>query len=106
MKESDLQHAIRLSVGAQPGRVVLWRNNVGEATHVSSGRISVVRYGLAPGSADLVGLRADGRFVALELKAPGGRVRPEQAAWLELVRRMGGVGAVVRSVDEAWEAIG
>lgn len=106
MSERDLQHAIRLALGAEPSRVVLWRNNVGVAQHWESGRVHTVRYGLAPGSADLVGLRSDGRFVALELKAARGRVSPEQEAWLALVRRMGGVGAVVRSVEEAWDAIG
>ena len=64
---------------------------------------------LAPGSADLVGLcitaSGIGRFIALEIKTPTGRVPPEQVLCLALVRRTGGFAAVVRSVDEARAAV-
>lgn len=82
--------------------VALWRNNCGVAEHWKPGaaRPDVVRYGLAVGSADLVGV-VGGRFVALEVKTPAGRVTEEQTQWLALVERCGGVGRVVRSVDEA-----
>jgi hypothetical protein len=79
---------------------VLWRNNTGVAEH----RGARVRYGLAVGSADLIGC-LDGRFVALEVKAATGRASPEQRQWLDLVRRNGGFACVVRSVDEARAAI-
>lgn len=104
MTERDLQQQIRLALGADP-RVVLWRNNVGEAEYWKHGRVQRVTYGLAPGSADLVGLLHTGRFLALEVKAPGQNPKPDQARWLELVRRMGGFAAVVRSVDEAQVAV-
>ena len=63
-----------------------------------------MRYGLAVGSADLIGCLG-GRFIALEVKAAAGRTSPEQRQWLDLVRRNGGFAAVVRSVDEARAAI-
>ncbi len=105
MRESELQQAIRLAI--QPERAVLWRNNCGVASHVTrDGRVLQVRYGLAPGSADLVGLRrSDGRFVALEIKTETGRLSPEQRQWLALVERCGGVARVVRSVEDALEAL-
>lgn len=99
MKESEIQDAVRLALGRERG-VLLWRNSVGTAEHWTGTGVQRVRYGLAPGSADLVGL-VDGRFFALEIKAPGGRVAPEQEQWLALVRRNGGFAAVVRSADEA-----
>ena len=102
-KESEIQDAVRLQLGREPG-VVLWRNNVGTAEHWTPRGVQRVRYGLAPGSADLVGI-VDGRFFALELKAPGGRVAPEQEQWMALVRRGGGFACVVRSVDEARAAV-
>lgn len=99
MSEGATQDAIRVALSGEPG-LVLWRNNVGIAEH----RGQRVRYGLAVGSADLVGC-LDGRFVALEVKTATGRVAPEQKLWLDLVRRYGGFAAIVRSVDEARAAV-
>ena len=99
MSEGQIQDAIRLALTDEPGLVV-WRNNTGVAEH----RGARVRYGLAVGSADLVGC-LDGRFVALEVKTAVGRASTEQRQWLDLVRRNGGFAAVVRSVDEARAAI-
>lgn len=99
MSEGQIQDAIRLALTDEPGLVV-WRNNTGVAEH----RGARVRYGLAVGSADLIGC-LDGRFVALEVKAAAGRTSPEQRQWLDLVRRNGGFACVVRGVDEARAAI-
>lgn len=115
--ESVLQAEIRLALGRDPS-LVLWRNSTGTAAHLNprTNRTTTVRYGLAVGSADLVGILSIdvaiggaptrvGRFVALEIKTETGRVRPEQTQWLALVRSRGGFAAVVRSVDEARAAI-
>jgi hypothetical protein len=99
MSEGQIQDAIRLALTDEQG-LVLWRNNTGVAEH----RGARVRYGLAVGSADLIGC-LDGRFVALEVKTATGRVAPEQRQWLDLVRRHGGFACVVRSVEEAHAAI-
>lgn len=101
--ERDIQHAIREALG-QEGDLVLWRNNVGVAEFTKNGRKQTVAYGLAPGSADLIGLLS-GRFFALEVKAASGRASEAQRLWLDLVRAKGGFAAVVRSVDEAREAL-
>lgn len=99
--ESTIQNEIRWALG-QRGDLVLWRNNVGVAVNGSSR----VVYGLAPGSADLIGILApSGRFVALEIKTPTGKTTKEQELFLQLVRTRGGFAAVVRSVDEANAAI-
>ena len=55
----------------------------------------------APGVSDLIGWTEGGRFVAIEVKAPRGRLTDEQAAFIELVRRSGGLAGVARSVDDA-----
>ena len=105
--ESGLQAEIRLALGRDP-TLVLWRNSTGTASHLNphTNRTTTVRYGLAVGSSDLVGILSPaGRFIALEIKTATGRVRPEQAQWLALVRSRGGFAAVVRSVDEARAAI-
>lgn len=102
--ESAILRAVHATIGALP-YVCLWRNNVGVARYPGRTGLARVRYGLVPGSADLVGVlrRADGAglFLALEVKAPGGRADPAQADFLDLVRRFGGVAGVVRSPAEA-----
>ena len=101
MLENELQRAIRLALGREPD-LVLWRNSVGLTEH-PDGR--VVRYGLAKGSSDLVGVGPQGRFVALEVKRPGEKPTPDQSLFLALVEKRGGFAAVVHSMEEAREAI-
>jgi len=99
--EAVLQNQIRLALGREPD-LALWRNETGVAVH--NGRR--VRYGLCVGSADLIGILAPaGRFFALEIKTATGRVSPDQVRFLNLVRNRGGFAAVVRSVDEARDAL-
>lgn len=54
-----------------------------------------IRFGWR-GCSDVLGMMKDGRLLAVECKAKGGRLRPEQAAFLSLVRRFGGVAFVAR----------
>lgn len=69
--------------------------------------------GLCPGSSDLICLQrlritpelvgqVIGRFVAIEVKAPGKGAEPAQRTFLDNVNQAGGVAGVARSVDEAW----
>lgn len=126
--EREILQAIRIELGRRPDCLV-FRNSVGVAQH--DGRKQ--RFGLAKGSCDLVGIvtmpldldpisgahlpRAEpargeklgphlvGRWFGLEVKTATGRVSPEQTMFLQLVRRFGGFGAVVRSVNEAVDAV-
>lgn len=115
MTEAELQKEVRLTVGQLPG-VVCWRNNVGLATYKNS----KVPYGLCPGSSDLIlivqcfpvleergrfDVKPLGRFAAFEIKTQRGRVREEQVRFIQLVRKLGGFADVVRSVEQALEAI-
>lgn len=100
MRESDVLKAIMLALGNQPD-FRCFRNNVGALQDVT-GRL--VKYGLAPGSADLIGILAPtGRLVALEVKTErrGSKQTPDQENWGRVVREMGGVYEVVRSKEEA-----
>ncbi len=101
-READVQQAIRLALGLEPG-LVLWRNNVGAAFHAETKR--PVQYGVGGvGGSDLIGL-LNGRFIALEIKTPTGRIRAEQLGFIECVRANGGFAAIVRSVEDAKAAI-
>lgn len=64
------------------------------------------RYGLCVGSSDLIGIVAPrGIILALEVKRTiKDQPTPEQVMFLELINRRGGVGRVVRSVDDARKA--
>lgn len=106
MKEGHILDEIRLSLGKQAD-VVLWRNAVVHAEYWDprSGKTIHVHGGLPEGSADLVGILAPGRFLALEVKRPGEKPRPEQVRWLELVRAKGGFAAVVTSGADALDAV-
>jgi hypothetical protein len=53
------------------------------------------------GAADLIGCLPDGRFIAVEVKAPQGRLSPEQQAFLDKIAGLGGVAIVAYSVEDA-----
>lgn len=81
---------------------VAWceRQNTGAAK--VGGRF--IRFGW-PGCSDLIGMMKDGRLLAVECKAKKGRLRPEQAEFLSLVCRFGGVGIVARNSLEVIDAL-
>ncbi len=107
--ETTLQQQIRLAVGTRPD-TRLFRNQVGSLPDPRTGRL--VTFGLARGSADLIGWRTItvtpdmvGRrlavFCSIEIKTATGRIRPEQQAWLGVVQGAGGIAGVARSVADA-----
>lgn len=97
LSESAIQDSIKKA--APSLGVILFRNNSGMTRRR-------VRFGLAVGSSDLIGLLVpSGRFLAIEVKTATGKPTPEQDAFLDAVRAAGGFGAIVRSLDEAREAI-
>lgn len=106
MREARIQQAIRLALGREEG-LVAWRNNTGVLVDRRGQR---VRYGLCRGSSDLVGVVTMpdglGRFAAWEIKGPDGDLTEEQNQFLRLVRRLGGFGCEVRSVDDVLASVG
>lgn len=105
MSESLLVSQIRLALGRVPD-LALYRNSVGVTSEFDpkTHETRTIRYGLAVGSADLVGCLA-GRFFALEVKTPAGRESAEQTRWAECIRAKGGYVKTVRSVDDALAAV-
>ena len=111
--ETTLQQQIRLAVGINP-ETRLFRNQVGSLPDPRTGRL--VTFGLARGSADLIGWRTItvtqamvgtrlAIFTSIEVKTPTGRVRPEQQAWLEAVQGAGGIAIIARSVPDALQMV-
>lgn len=112
--ETVLQNRIRLAISSSCGDVVMFRNHTGALRDPRTGQM--VRFGLAPGSPDLVGWKSVvvtedmvgqrlAVFCGLEVKIPGGRVREDQVNFLDRLRSAGGVAAVVRSEDEALQTL-
>ena len=106
--ERRIQSEIQLAACAGGGPARLWRNNVG-ALKDQAGQL--VRYGLCPGSSDLIGYRTVvitpemvgqrvAIFAAVEVKD---RARPttQQTAFINLVQQAGGLAGIARSVPDA-----
>ena len=107
MSEQQIQQRIRLALSK--GTTRLWRNNTG---CLRDERGQLVRFGLCPGSSDLIGYRTVtitpdmvgqqvAVFAAVEVKAPRGRPTQEQTAFLEHITAAGGIAGIARSVEEA-----
>jgi len=63
-----------------------------------------VRFGFR-GLSDVVGMLRDGRFLAVEVKRPGGQPTTAQVEFLGLVSRSGGVAFVARSVEDVMRGL-
>jgi hypothetical protein len=107
--ETTLQQEIRLALGIRAD-VRAFRNQVGSLPDPRTGRL--VTFGLAKGSADLIGWRTItitpemvgtrlAVFLSIEVKTPTGRVSPTQQAWLSVVHGAGGIAGIARSVPDA-----
>lgn len=80
---------------------VAWceRQNSGAFTDA---RGQFVRFGW-PGCADVLGQLRDGRFLAVEVKAPAGRLSEAQVLFLDRVTAAGGVAFVARNAADVIE---
>ncbi len=103
--ERRIQSDIQLAANG-PAR--LWRNNTGA---LKDARGQLVRYGLCPGSSDLIGYRTVvvtpdmvgqriALFCAVEVKDRG-RPTEQQQAFIDLIQHAGGLAGVARSVPDA-----
>lgn len=106
MKESELTKQLQLLASELGAR--LFRNNVGV---LEDKRGNYVKYGLCVGSSDLIGWRSVeikpedvGKkvavFFAVEVKMKKKKATKEQAAFIEAVRKSGGIAFVVRTKEE------
>lgn len=96
MKETNLMRLIEMEASRLGHRLL--RNNIGQLQD-KDGRW--VRFGVGgAGGSDLIGWTRDGRFAAVEVKTPTGRVSAEQKAFIDAVNRSGGIAGVARSVED------
>ena len=98
--EAAALHEVLLALRNHPSIAWAERQNTG-ALKVG-GRF--VRFGW-PGCSDVIGQMKDGRFLAVECKAPKGRVSDEQAIFLERINTAGGLAFVARDCRDVFDAL-
>lgn len=124
MSERSTQNEIRNDLA---GEVLCFRANVGQAwtgdaTRLPDGSVLIrnprpFTTGLPPGFSDLFGVMAKtvtpdmvgqkvGLFFAGEVKDEKGRVSDKQAAFLQAIKRSGGLAGVWRSPEDARQTLG
>lgn len=100
MKEIDLQNNIRIALN---DIAITFRANVG-VFFTKDGR--PIRTGLPCGFSDLFGFRrSDGKIFFLEIKTEKGRLRKDQAHFLNTMKKLGAIAGVARSTDEALDIV-
>ena len=102
--EQSIQSSILKYLSFMPGHY--WRNN-------STGLWDSTRKrwrpsGQPPGTSDILGILPNGRFVAIEVKAPKQKPTEAQAAFLEKIKENGGLALVaydIECVEKAFKAL-
>ena len=99
--ETDLVRAI-LQLLRLRG-IYAWRNNT---TGVYDPVKGVFRkFTGLKGVSDVLGVLPDGRFLAIEAKAPKGRSSPEQQTFIDDINGWGGLAFLARSLADVDEAL-
>ena len=81
---------------------VAWAERMNTGAAKVEGRF--IRFGFK-GCPDVLGQLKDGRLLGVEVKAQAGRLRPEQALFLERIRGAGGVAFVARDCRDVREQL-
>ena len=111
MNETDISNGIRLELSNQG--IQNFRNNNG-ALPDKYGRL--VKYGLMPGSGDIIGIlphkirpedvgKTVGIFTSIEVKTPKGKATEAQSRWMNMINEAGGLACIIRDADEVEAAI-
>ena len=95
-KETDIVSAILTYLAYK--KVLAWRN---QACGIATKNGHYIRFG-QKGIADIIGIMPNnsGKLLALEVKTQTGKLTEHQADFLADVVRQGGVGEVVRSIED------
>lgn len=99
--EKDIQKAILEYL--QLLRIFAWRNNTGAMSGEHHGKKWFMRFGF-PGIADILGILPSGRFLAIEVKRPGGKLTLDQVAFKQAVESNGGMYLLAQSIDDVKKA--
>lgn len=98
--EAQVLKTVLRTLELHPAVGKVWRMNTGAGKLVRAGGASQwIQFGF-PGSPDIYGYMKDGRAIYCEVKRPSGRVKPEQAAFLQQAKAAGCVAFIARSADD------
>ena len=100
--EAAALHEVLLALRNHPA--VAWAHRQNSGAYLTP-EGAFVRFGW-PGCSDVIGQLRDGRLLAVEVKSPAGRLRPEQQQFLNLVNQAGGVAFVARNCADVHRALG
>lgn len=83
-----------------------WHRNVAWVERMNVGarkiRDGFIRFGFR-GCSDIIGQMKDGRFLAVEVKKPGGIISKDQEEFIATVKQYGGVACIIYGQDELVE---
>ncbi|HUS87837.1 MAG TPA: hypothetical protein VMW91_00460 [Desulfosporosinus sp.] len=104
-KGSSAEHSALVNetltlLGVRPD-IRIWKNATGTSLSAAG---SFIRFGLK-GSADILGITSDGRFIAIECKTGNAKQSKFQRAFESMILKMGGRYILCRSADETLEKI-
>lgn len=103
--EADIQSSILRALKIHPAVSWAGRFNSGAQVIGEGKSRRFVRFSTVKGLADIIGQLTDGRFLAIEVKRPSGKVTDEQAAFIGMVQNSNGVAFVARSVAEVFQVL-
>lgn len=66
----------------------------------------MIEAGLVEGSADIIGIGEGGWFIAIEVKTGKAKPTERQRRFVDMVKRMGGIAGVARSVEDVDQILG
>ena len=93
LHEAAALKEVMLALKVHPN--IAWHERMNSGAFVRDGRY--IRFGF-PGCPDVIGQLRDGRFLAVEVKAPDGQASDLQREFLQQVRSYGGVAFVARNL--------
>lgn len=112
-RERDIQREILRFLRTVPG-IVVWKTGAGLIPTADGRKVRMGHKGVS----DLTGWRREeffgrsplgfpvARFLAIEVKRPGGKLTVEQQAFLRMVERDGGTVIVASSVEDVARGLG
>lgn len=112
LSEKQLQDLMIQWLNIHPN-VFVWKQNQGKTIReytLKTGpfrgttKTHAFRAAGVDGISDIIGM-IEGRFVAIEVKLPGNKPRPDQLEFLDNVKRAGGVGLWVKSFSELYDSL-